>query len=681
MSRPVWSKRPSREAFQRYVHWHCAPTSPDGGRLVQTRVHATHCFMNGSLFYYRLPYWAAFSLAALAIALTVAVSLAAAINAGYFRDAIVRALAARSGRQIEVRGAWQVHLFSLHPRVIAERVTIGNPSWTPPGRTAQIGKVSLVFQIAGLHQSFGVDRLELENANLHLVRDAMGHANWQLIDPGKGSGNGLPLIRSLKMLNAQVELDDARRHLQFSGTASVSEGADPQGAQALRIDGNGQLNGKPDIFSIAGEPLAGVSHDRPYHFSFIERSSGTRLSGRGMLLRPFKFDSIDTSFDAVGQDLKDLYFLTGVTLVNTGSYRLSGKLALRGKICTFSDLFATSGQSDMHGRVSIDTTSGRPQLAVVLDSRFLRLSDLGARAAGREPQTSVSHVLSTAMVSPVAMRRSDAVVNFRAESVEVAHVPLQKVSATVTIDRGIATLAPLLADVSEGRLSAHVRLDASKDEPPVAADISVSGLQIGRLFHTASANPPFEGLLQARIKVTGVGRSIHQVAASASGVVTVVLPRGTVRASLAELAGLDLRGLGLLAAKSTQDTSIRCAVASFHAQKGILGVQNLTVDTEPVLVNGAGTIDLDTESLDLTFWGHPKKLRLMRLRSALFVRGTLARPKVDIQAAHAMAQMAEAAAAGVVLTPLASVLAFVDPGLTKDADCESLLSATKAIRH
>jgi hypothetical protein len=31
------------------------------------------------------------------------------------------------------------------------------------------------------------------------------------------------------------------------------------------------------------------------------------------------------------------------------------------------------------------------------------------------------------------------------------------------------------------------------------------------------------------------------------------------------------------------------------------------------------------------------------------------------------------------LTPLASVLAFVDPGLTKDADCGALLAEAKAL--
>jgi AsmA family protein len=634
--------------------------------------------MNGSLVSSSFPKWAALSLAALAALILGAMLLAAAVDAGYFRGSLVRALSARSGRQIQILGSWQVQLFSMHPRLTAERVTIGNPPWMPPGQMAQIGKVSLVFQMPGFHQSFGVDRLELEAVTLHLVRDPMGQANWQLTDPNKGPGKGLPLIRSLSMPNARVELDDARRHLQFSGTASVSEGADPQGAHPLQIDGAGRLNGRADAFAIVGDPLAGVSHDRPYHFTFVERSSGTRLSGQGLLLRPFKFDAIDASFDAVGEDLKDLYFLAGVTLVNTGSYRLSGKLALRGKTSTFSDLLATSGQSDMRGRVSIDTSSGRPKLAIELDSRFLRLSDLGARAAGREPQTTVPRMLSDAMLSPSALRRSDAVVNFRAQSVEVAHVPLRQVSARVTIDQGILTVAPLLAGILEGRLSAHVRLDANRDVPPVEVDINVSDLQIGQLTHNDSAQPPFEGLLRARINVTGEGRSIHQVAASANGAVTAVLPHGTLRASLAELAGLDLRGLGLLAVKSTQDTPIRCAVAGFRARRGILAAENLTVDTDPVLVTGDGDIDLDSESLDLSFRGHPKKLRLVRLRSALLLRGTLSHPSIDIQAGHAVAQVAEAVAAGVVLTPLAALLAFVDPGLTKDADCGALLSAAAA---
>jgi hypothetical protein len=36
-------------------------------------------------------------------------------------------------------------------------------------------------------------------------------------------------------------------------------------------------------------------------------------------------------------------------------------------------------------------------------------------------------------------------------------------------------------------------------------------------------------------------------------------------------------------------------------------------------------------------------------------------------------------ALGVLLTPLASALAFVDPGLSKDADCGALMTENKTL--
>jgi AsmA family protein len=634
--------------------------------------------MNGSLFRRGIPKWAALSLAAFAVSSLTVGLLAAATNAGYFRGPLIGLLATRSGRDIHVEGSWQVRLFSWHPRLTAERVVIGNPPWTPAGNMAEIGKVSLTLRLPWFHRSFAIEKLELEAASLHLVRDSAGRANWQLTDPNKGGGKGLPLIRSLSMQNARVELADARRHLQFEGTVSVGETGDATSARPLRIEGAGRLNGRADTFEITADPLALAGRDEPYRFTFMEHSSGSMLAGRGLLVYPFKFDAIDASFEAAGEDLKDLYFLTGVTLINTAGYRMSGRFSRRGTSSSFNDLRVTSGASDIRGRVSIESSNGRPRLDIDLESRFLRLADLGARAAGREPQTAAPLVLSDAMLSPDALRRADATVKFHAQTVEVAHVSLQRVSAGMTIDRGMVTVNPLQADLLEGRLNIRARLDATKDLPPADIDLRISDLQIARLSHSDAPQPPFEGLLRARITVTGEGRSIHQVAASADGTVTAVLPHGVIRASLAELMGLDLRGLGLLASKNTHDTDIRCAVASFQAHRGVLTAQNWIVDTDPVQMTGGGVAHLDSESLDFTFRGHPKSLRLVRLRAPLLLQGTLAHPTIHLQAGHAIAQAAEAVAAGVVLTPLAAVMAFVDPGLTKNADCGALISAATA---
>jgi AsmA family protein len=205
-------------------------------------------------------------------------------------------------------------------------------------------------------------------------------------------------------------------------------------------------------------------------------------------------------------------------------------------------------------------------------------------------------------------------------------------------------------------------------------------LQLGQIDRQRMDQPPIEGLAQARIKVSGHGRSVHQVAASANGTVTAVLPRGVIRDSLAKLSGLDLGGLARLLTKSQKETPIRCGVASFEAREGTLTAQSMVVDTDPVLITGNGTVHLDSEALDLAFQGHPKSFELLRVRSPLLVRGTLSHPSVDIKAGNSVVQAAEAVALGVVFTPLAAVLAFVDPGLTKDADCAALIAAAKAFQ-
>jgi len=90
------------------------------------------------------------------------------------------------------------------------------------------------------------------------------------------------------------------------------------------------------------------------------------------------------------------------------------------------------------------------------------------------------------------------------------------------------------------------------------------------------------------------------------------------------------------------------------------------------LIDGRGRIELESESVDLELRGHPKHAHFMRLRSPVLVQGSLLQPIIKIRARNALGQTAAAVGLGLVLTPLAAALAFVDPGLAKDADCASV---------
>jgi len=589
-----------------------------------------------------------------------AAMLAGAADAGYFRDALVRYVAARSGRQIQVKGPLHTHLFSRHPGFVAEQVTIRNPPWMPTGLTAEIGRVSLTFAWPWANHSFGIESLVMDTARLHLERDATGHANWQLSDPDKGGEAGLPLIRSLSMANARVELHDELRHLRFDGIVSAQDVRAAPGLPPFRIAGEGDLNGRPAAFDITADPLASASHDKPFAFAFDERSGDSHLTGRGFLLRSFDFNALDSRFDATGANLKDLYFLTGVTLVNTGRFHLSGKVSRRGKLSQFSELAVSSGQSDMQGNVSIDSSSGRPKLDADLRSLILRMSDLGARAAAGNPEPDPQSplLLSNASLNPGTLRRGDAAVNFHARRVDIGHLPIHSVALVLTIKQGVMVAAPLSAEVSEGKLTARVKLDANSDNPAADVDLTLSNLQLGLLPYKHPEAPPLEGVLRARISVTGRGSSVHQIAATANGKVTAIIPHGSIRASLAELTGIDLRGLRLFLTKNPQQAAIRCGVARFQAQDGNLTAQTMIIDTDAMIIAGLGSVHLDSEALDLEIRGQPKGLRFLELHTPVLVRGTLAKPSFNIQPRH-------------------SALKLIDRGVAKDADCGSLIAAAE----
>jgi AsmA family protein len=588
---------------------------------------------------------------ALAALIVMALGFAAAVDAGLFHKTFIHLVALYVGRAIEVKGPLKTQLFSRTPSVTAERVIVGNPPWMPAGPMAEIGELSLALQIPGWHRRFGVLKLSMKSATLHLARDSSGRANWQWSEQGAGSRKS-SIVRGLSVPGAHVLLDDVRRHLRFDGTVSAAGG----GFEPTSIEASGQLNGHKARFEIAADSLAVATHDAPYHFSFTERSSGSRLEGRGSLPRPFDFESIEVTFDAAGDDLKDLYFLTGVKLVSTGSYRLSGKFVREGLLFKFIELSLSSGQSDVHGSISIDSSSVRPQLDVKLDAQVLSLADLGAGASGRaaELEERGPFLLSNTPLNADGLRLDDAKISFHGRRVMVGRVALTDVSGQGTIDHGVFTTTALRADLFAGKLDAHLKLDARSDPPTAQADIKIANLQLDDIHHDNSTPSPMEGLMQVRAALTGKGSSLHQLAATANGTVTAEVSGGTVRESLAELAGIDLRALGLLLAKDKRETELRCAIAILKGHDGTFTVQRLLVDTQPVLINGQGEINLGTEAIDLAIYGQPKNLRLFRFHSPVTVKGTLSHPSIDIQAHQ---------------------LRIIDPAQAKDVDCASLTAA------
>jgi uncharacterized protein involved in outer membrane biogenesis len=630
----------------------------------------------------------------------------AMLDGNRLRAPLIRYFASHYGRQLRIDGPLEAHLLSLHPSFVAEHVTIGNPPWSPAGNMAEIDKLIVVIDLLpSLSHRLELGKLEMDGASLHLRRDDIGHANWYWLAPGILPGKGPPIIRSLAVPAAHLHLDDDRRHLVFDGVLSAGErGTDA----AMRIEGKGRLNGHEATLTIDGDPLATVSSDKPYHFTFDEHSTGSHLTGRGTLPQPFDLRVLDGTLEANGEDLKDLYFLVGLLLPDTGAYRISSKITRKERVFKLSDLVATSGESDIHLTLeSKMDDSGRSHIDMNLSSGRLRLADLGAKAAGRAPPEpspgEKTPLLPNTPLKLEGIRKSDYEVSFNAQHLDAGKLSFRSVAGKMTIDHGMITVphltgtlvpvpttssalasstttsatatsatptsgtaAPTLSnppigpskDQTDGKVTASIKFNAQTDTAKANLDLRVTNIRLAQFMHKDPSQPPLDGLLQGHLDLDGRGRSLRDLAAKADGTVTMTLPQGTMRASLAELAGLDFRGLGLTLTKNKEDTPIRCGVASFKAHDGTLTAQTLLIDTDPVLITGSGTIQLESEALDLELQGHPKQLRVLRLSAPLSVQGTFRHPLLSIVKGQRKFEL-------------------VDPGHAKDADCGTLLAEAR----
>jgi len=151
-----------------------------------------------------------------------------------------------------------------------------------------------------------------------------------------------------------------------------------------------------------------------------------------------------------------------------------------------------------------------------------------------------------------------------------------------------------------------------------------------------------------------------------------------MKKSLAEWAGVNvLSALGLSLSGDNSATNMRCAVMHFDARDGTLDSRQIVLDTGPTRIDGHGTVDLKDETVNLTLQGKPKHFQLLHLNAPITLSGKLESPAIGVDTKPALTQGAVGVGLG-LLTPFAAILAFVDPGLAKDADCAELLADAKS---
>ena len=621
--------------------------------------------------------WTGITLLAFLVAVIVTLYF---LDWNQMRGPLGRYLSDRTGREVRIEGNLGVKLFTFQPIIDVGGLYIGNPSWLASGKggrpqAARVNHARVELRLLPL--LFGnlvLPLVRFDQPDVLVVRDATGRTNWD--GDGESEPWHLPPIRRFLVNDGKVLIEDDVRKMRFTGTVS-SEETSHGGKAAFSLTGNGTLNRNKFVAEVKGGPLLNVDASRPYHFTADVRAGQTHAVVSGAITQPFHLDRFTANINVTGPTLSELYFLTGLVLPNTPPYKLKVAVVREGDMYRLNDINGMLGSTDIAGNLSVDASNDIPSLAGKVASRVLQFEDLGAViGAGKNAPVQPRYLLPETPIHTERLRQTNAEVDYSAGAIRSRDFPLTSLDTHVSLQGGVLNLKPLAFGFTQGKLLGSLKIDARKSVPVTSMDARLTDLKAENFIK--GTDKPIQGTLEARAVLTGTGNSVHATASTANGTVTAVVPSGGMRHSLAEWTGIDLlTALSLTLSGDNSNTRLRCGVASFGAKNGILTSQQFILDTDPVRIEGGGTINMRDETLNLQIQGKPKDFQLVRLRAPITLTGRWDSPVVGVKAGQILAQGGIAAALG-FLNPLASIFAFIDPGLAKDANCGPLLAGAKA---
>ncbi|MEO8810174.1 MAG: AsmA family protein, partial [Rhodanobacter sp.] len=168
----------------------------------------------------------------------------------------------------------------------------------------------------------------------------------------------------------------------------------------------------------------------------------------------------------------------------------------------------------------------------------------------------------------------------------------------------------------------------------------------------------------------------------ANGELKLLMNDGAISKNLLETAGLNVGNIIIGKLFGDKTVKINCAATDMTAKSGLFDMRLFVFDTGDAVINVDGTVNLATEKLDLDVKPHTKGMRILSLRSPLYVRGSLKHPDVGVQKGPLLLRGAGAVALGAIAAPAAALIALIAPSHDKDEGgdntCQAVLQQLRS---
>lgn len=679
----------------------------------------------------RLKRWQGVSL----VFLTVVIAFLLIFDWNWFRHPLERYVSDKTQRSFTL-SALDVDL-GLTPTIKMKDVVFANAEWSKASTPmAQIGSLEFTVSLRDLWDGkVLVPRVALSQAKLLFERNADKRRNWVLKEPERADEPSQFRISSLSVDEGHlryvdhgepmlVDIDASTFDPTATGAVTNAKAAPRNSSYTTRY----AFTGKYHDAAFSGEALTGdvLSFQKsgiPFPIKGKLNAGTTRATVEGTIADVVNISAVDMQLQIQGSTLASLYPFLLLPLPASPPYALRGHLVQKGERYSIDDLSGRIGDTDIKGSGAYVRKSPRPLLTAKLESKLLKLSDLGPligletkntastpdakaqpkqadtntrqQAQAKERANSGDKVLPTGMVAAKGdgilptgsfdgrrISAIDAEVDYTAAKLDApTALPVENMKFSFRLHDAVAKLAPLEFGFSGGSIVSNITIDARQEKrlhTTLQADFR--RIQVAKLFPTMPQVAQGAGELGAQIRLSGHGASIAEAAGGANGSMTMAIANGRISNLLDAMAGLNGGKIISLLVGGDKDIRVNCGGAVFDVKDGLGTSEFFVIDTEQTRVDGSGGFTLKDEKFDFVVTPRPKKPGILSLRTPLRLYGSFRHPEYGLDKGKLALRLGSALALTAV-NPLAAVLPLIETGTGADTDCAAVLAPVQGAQQ
>ena len=426
------------------------------------------------------------------------------------------------------------------------------------------------------------------------------------------------------------------------------------------------------------------------------RAGRVTARAEGRIGNLYENPEVDLQVELAAPSMSLLYPLTGIVLPNTPPFATSGHLYGSmdpdNPLWRYDDFQGTVGKSDLQGSVEYRGSGERPSLKGDMRSRLLRFADLGplvgvggepsdpaakdkaARKGKAKSSSRPGRVLPDSEFKTDRWNAMDVDVRFSGDRiVQDGSLPLDNMRMHAIMDNGVLKLTPIEFGVAEGKLNANITIDGSVRPMKARLEGNVSAVQLPKLFPEVQAMQRSAGRIDGAVALVSRGNSVADLLAEGGGEIKVYLRSGRISRFLLEAASLNVASAVAAKLFGDDEVRIRCAGVSMALKDGLATMRDFRISTDSALIDVTGAIDFAEERLALDVKPESHDLRIVSLRTPLYVNGTFADPEIGLEKGPLLARAGLAAAIVAIAPAAAALLPLTVPGSDKETDCGELL--------